>query len=142
MNMELLAISAGLELMDTLDLHGTVFSDCQGLVKKLLHPHVLRRTPTSASLPLICAYARRLQHPSRTLQWVRGHSERSRTPRTAWDQSQWGIFLAPGPRPPLLCWVSFFKYPSNILQRVLSDQTTGIGLQRATLPSSVPWGAR
>ena len=69
MNMELLAISAGLELLDDLDLRGTVFSDCQGLVKKLLHPHVLRRTPASAGFPLIRACARRLQHPSRTLQW-------------------------------------------------------------------------
>ena len=55
------------------------------LVKKLLHPHVLRRTPASAGFPLIHACARRLLHPSRTLQWVRSHPERSRTPRTAWD---------------------------------------------------------
>ena len=93
-NMELLAISAGLELLDALDLRGTVFSDCQGLVKKLLHPHVLRRTPASAGFPLIRACARRLRHPSRTLQWVRSHPERSRTPRSAWDQSHWGIFFA------------------------------------------------
>ena len=93
MNMELLAISAGLELLDDLGLQGTVFSDCQGLVQKLLHPQVLRRTPASAGFPLIRACVRRL-HPSRTLQWVRSHPERSRIPRTAWDQSQWGIFFA------------------------------------------------
>ena len=93
LNMELLAISAGLELLEDLGLRGTVFTDCQGLVKKLLHPQVLRRTPASAGFPLIRACARRL-HPLRTLQWVRSHPERSRTPRTAWDQSQWGIFFA------------------------------------------------
>ena len=94
MNMELLAISTGLELLEAYDLEGTVYSDCQGLVKNFQHPHVLRRTHASAGFPLIRACARRLQHPSRKLQWVRSHPERSRTPRTAWDQSQWGIFLA------------------------------------------------
>ena len=94
MNMELLAISAGLELLEALDLEGTVHSDCQGLVKKLQHPQVLRRTPASAGFPLIRACVRRLQHPGRQLKWVRSHPERSPVPRTAWDQSQWGIFLA------------------------------------------------
>ena len=94
MNMELLAISAGLELLDTLKLRGIAYTDCQGLVKKLLHLNVIRRTPASAGFSLIRACARRLRHPSRSLQWVRSHPERSRTPRAAWDQSQWGIFLA------------------------------------------------
>ena len=76
MNMELLAISAGLELLEAFDLEGTVYSDCQGLVKKLQHPQVLRRTPASAGFPLIRACVRRLQHPSRQLQWVRSHPER------------------------------------------------------------------
>ena len=38
MTMELLGISAGLELLDALNLTGTVYSDCQGLVRKLCHP--------------------------------------------------------------------------------------------------------
>ena len=87
--MELLAISAGLELLEALDLTGTVYSDCQGLVKKLHHPHVLRRSPASVRYPLIRACVRRLHRPTRTLQWTRSHPERS-----GWDQSQWGIYLA------------------------------------------------
>ena len=92
--MELLAISAGLELLEALDLTGTVYSDCQGLVKKLHHPHVLRRSPASVGYPLIRACVRRLHRPTRTLQWTRSHPERSGTPRSGWDQSQWGIYLA------------------------------------------------
>ena len=94
MTMELLGISAGLELLDALNLTGTVYSDCQGLVRKLCHPHVLRRTPAGPGFPLIRACVRRLTHPLRTLQWVRSHPERSGTPRSGWDQSQWGIYLA------------------------------------------------
>ena len=30
----------------------------------------------------------------RKLQWTRSHPERSKTPRSGWDQSQWGIYLA------------------------------------------------
>ena len=80
MTKELLGISAGLELLDALSLTGTVFSDCQGLVHKLLHPHVLRRTPVGPGFPLIRACVRRLT-PSRKLQWIRSHPERSGTPR-------------------------------------------------------------
>ena len=94
MTIELLGISAGLELLDALNLTGTVYSDCQGLVRKLCHPHVLRRTPAGPGFPLIRACVRRLTHPLRKLQWVRSHPERSGTPRSGWDQSQWGIYLA------------------------------------------------
>ena len=94
MNVELLAISAGLELLDALGISGTVYSACQGLVKKLHHPHVLRRTPANPGFPLIRVCVRRLRHPSRQLQLIRSHPERSWTPRSAWDQSQWWIFLA------------------------------------------------
>ena len=98
MNMELLGISAGLELLDALRLTGTVFSDCQGLVRK---------TPAGPGFPLFRACVRRLTHPARKLQWIRSHPERSGTPRSGWDQSQWGIFLAdlfaraPASTPPL-----------------------------------------
>ena len=49
-NMELLAIAAGLELVDTLELMGTVYTDCQDLERKPLHPHAIRRN--SANLDL------------------------------------------------------------------------------------------
>ena len=68
-NVELLAIS--LDFLATLDLQGPVYSDCQGFVMKLLHPNVIRRTPASAGFLLIRACARRLQHPSRSLQCAR-----------------------------------------------------------------------
>ena len=35
--MELLAITGGLEVLATLGLTGTIYSDCQGLIRKLLH---------------------------------------------------------------------------------------------------------
>ena len=38
MTMELLGISAGLELLDAVSMTGTVYSDCQGPVRKLHHP--------------------------------------------------------------------------------------------------------
>ena len=40
------ATSVGLELLETLKLRGTVYTDCQGLVRKLLH-----RTSLGAPLP-------------------------------------------------------------------------------------------
>ena len=52
MTMELLGISAGLELLGALSVKGTVFSDCQGLVRKLHHPNVLRRTPAGPGFSL------------------------------------------------------------------------------------------
>ena len=51
----------GLELLDALSLTGTVFSDCHGLVRKLHHHHVLRRTPAGGpGFPLISACVRRI----------------------------------------------------------------------------------
>ena len=128
MNVELLAISAGLELLDALGISGTVYSACQGLVKKLHHPHVLRRTPANPGFPLIRVCVRRLRHPSRQLQLIRSHPERSWTPRSAWDQSQWWIFLAD----------PFLDYPSrlNALRRVPYARTIGTVLWQAMPPSS------
>ena len=91
--MELLAITGGLQILSHLNLSGTVFSDCQGLVRKIAQRHVLRRIPTNAGYPLLRDCVRRLD-PHRTLQWIKGHPERSRTPRSGWTQDQWGNYLA------------------------------------------------
>ena len=91
--MELLAITGGLQILSHLNLSGTVFSDCQGLVRKIDQRHVLRRNPTNAGYPLLRDCVRSL-NPHRTLQWIKGHPERSRTPRSGWTQDQWGNYLA------------------------------------------------
>jgi len=51
--MELLACTAGLTLLDTLGLRGTVHTDCQGLVTSLLRPQPQhpRGIPSPSSLP-------------------------------------------------------------------------------------------
>ena len=104
--MELLAITGGLQALDHLHLSGTVLSDCQGLVRKLAHRHVLRRNPTSAGYPLMRDCARSIT-TARTLQWIKGHPERTRTPCSGWTQDQWGNYLAdlyarsPASSPPL-----------------------------------------
>ena len=95
--MELLAITGGLEVLATLGLTGTIYSDCQGLIRKLLHPHLLRRNTTGSGFPPT------LQHHPIQLNWTRSHPERSNVPPNCWDQNQWGIFLADrfgGPQPP------------------------------------------
>ena len=48
--MELLAIIGGIEVIATLSLSGIIHSDCQGLIRKLLHPHVLQRNTPPATL--------------------------------------------------------------------------------------------
>ena len=91
--MELLAITGGLQILSHLNLSGTVLSDCQGLVRKIGQRHVLRRTPTNAGYPLLRDCVRSLT-PHRTIQWIKGHPERSRTPRSGWTQDQWGNYMA------------------------------------------------
>ena len=91
--MELLDITGGLQIISHLHLSGTVLSDCQGLVRKIAQRHVLRRNPTNAGYPLIRDCVRSLT-PQRTLQWIKGHPERSRTPRSGWTRDQWGNYLA------------------------------------------------
>ena len=49
MNIELLAIVSGFELFETLRLSGTVCCDCQGIVKKPLHPHLIQPVQDSPS---------------------------------------------------------------------------------------------
>ena len=116
--MELLAITGGLQALAHLRLSGTVLSDCQGLVRKLAHRHVLRRNPTSARYPLMRDCARSIT-PARTLQWIKGHPERTRTPRSGWTQDQWGNYLAdlyarsPASSPPL-------DFPSLVILPPLS----------------------
>ena len=101
--MELLAITGGMEVLDTLGLAGTIYSDCQGLIRKLLHPHVLRRNTTGPGYPLLRYCVTTLRHHLIQLSWTRSHPERSNVPSNCWDQNQWGIFLADrfgGPHPP------------------------------------------
>ena len=89
--MELLAITGGLEV---LGLTGTIHSDCQGLIRKLLHPHVLRRNTTGPGYPLLryCVNTIR-QHPIQIC-WTRSHAERSNVPPNCWEKHQWVFFLA------------------------------------------------
>ena len=54
---------------------------------------ILRRNPTNAGYPLLRDCVRSLT-PHRTIQWIKGHPERSRTPRSGWTQDQWGNYLA------------------------------------------------
>ena len=100
--MELLAITGGLEVLATLGLTGTIHSDCQGLIRKLLHPHAIRRNTTGPGYPLLRYCVRTLQHHPIQQCWTRSHPERSNVPPTCWDQHQWGIYLADhfgGPQP-------------------------------------------
>ena len=91
--MELMATTGGLQILSHLNLSGTVLSDCQGLVRKIAQRHVLRRNPTNAGYPLLRDCVRSLK-PHRTLHWIKGHPERSRTPRSGWTQDRWGNYLA------------------------------------------------
>ena len=90
---ELLAIHTGLQLLNSLQLRGTVYSDCLAAVKQITR----RWTPGSAfhatGAALVTA-ARALLSPTITVQWTKGHPERSDTPPPAWTRQQWGIFLA------------------------------------------------
>ena len=92
--MVLLAITGGLEVLATLGFTGTIHSDCQGLIRKLLHPHVLRRNTTGPGYPLLRYRVTTLQHHPIQLCWTRNHPERSNVPPHCWDHQQWGILLA------------------------------------------------
>ena len=99
--MELLAITGGLEVLATLGLTGTIHSDCHGIIRKLLHLHVLRRNTTGPGDPLLRCASTLQQNPIQ-LCWTRSHPDRSNIPPTCWDQHKWGIYLADrfgGPHP-------------------------------------------
>ena len=90
---ELLAIQAGLQLLHTLGLSGTVYSDCLSAVKKITR----RWTPgqsfqaAGASLVFSC---RAYLSPKISLKWTKGHPERLELPSATWSRQQWGIYLA------------------------------------------------
>ena len=135
--MELLAITGGLEILGTLGLTGTIHSDCQGIIRKLLHPHVLRRNTTGPGYPLLRYCVRTLQQHPIQLCWTRSHPERSTTPPHCWDQHQWGIYLADrfgGPHPS----TNGLDFPT--LQRFspISHQTIAEG---AISPQDWVWSA-
>ena len=77
---ELLAIHAGLQLLHSLQLRGTVYSDCLGAV-----------LDAGAALVTSC---RAYLSDRISLKWLKGHPERSDTPPVAWSKQQWGIYLA------------------------------------------------
>ena len=92
---ELLAIHAGLHLLHTLHLRGTVYSDCLGAVKKLTRRWSPGLTFTEAGASLITS-CRSYLSALISVQWIKGHPERSDTPPSAWSRQQWGNYLADG----------------------------------------------
>ena len=91
--MELLALTGALQLLAHLQLRGTVYSDCQGLIRKLQQRDVLRRNTNSPGYPLL-RDCKRLLASTRSIQWIKGHPERSQTPPSGWSQDQWGNYIA------------------------------------------------
>ena len=87
--MELLALTGALQLLAHLQLRGTVYSDCQGLIRKLQQRDVLRRNTNSPGYPLL-RDCKRLLASTRSIHWIKGHAERSQTPKSGWSQDQWG----------------------------------------------------
>ena len=96
--LELLAISAGLEFLEALGLTGTVFSDCQGLVKNLRHLHVPPADPRWPGYHLIRACVRHLTHPRRKLQWIRCHPNARGRPALGGTNLMGPRSFAPSPR--------------------------------------------
>ena len=99
--MELLALTGALQLLAHLQLQGTVYSDCQGLIHKLQQQNVLRRNTSSAGYPLL-RDCKRLISGTRSIHWIKGHPERSQTPPSGLSQDQWGNYVAdlhPSPPP-------------------------------------------
>ena len=90
---ELLAIQAGLQLLHTLGLRGTVFSDCLSAVKKITRKWTPGHSFQAAGASLVSSCRGHLSHTI-SLKWVKGHPERSETPHSAWSRHQWGIYIA------------------------------------------------
>ena len=89
---ELLAIHAGLLLLHTLQLRGMVYSDCLAAVKKINRRWTPGRSFQEAGATLVTA-SRALCSHSITLQWLKGHPERSDLPPSSWTRQQWGIYI-------------------------------------------------
>ena len=90
---ELLAIHAGLLLLHTLGLRGTVFSDCLSAVKKINRKWTPGHSFQAAGASLVSS-CRAYLSSTIALKWVKGHPERSETPPSSWSRQQWGIYFA------------------------------------------------
>ena len=55
-----------------------------------------RSWTSSAGTPPAWAHreCKRLINADRTIHWIKGHRERSHTPRSGWSQDQWGNYIA------------------------------------------------
>ena len=91
--MELLVLTGGVQLLAHLQVRGTVYSDCQGLIRKLQQRNVLRRNTNSPGYPLLLD-CQRLISSTHSIQWTKGHPERSQIPQSGWSQDQWGNYIA------------------------------------------------
>ena len=90
---ELLAIQAGLQLLHSLGLSGTVYSDCLSAVKKITRRWTPGHSFQEAGASLVSS-CRAYLSPTISLKWTKGHPERSELPSSAWSRQQWGIYLA------------------------------------------------
>ena len=90
---ELMAIHAGLHLLHTLNLRGTVYSDCLAAVKKITRKWTPGRAFQDSGATQVAA-AKALRTDSITIQWIKGHPERSDLPPSSWSRQQWGIYVA------------------------------------------------
>ena len=90
---ELLAIQAGLQLLHSLGLSGTVYSDCLSAVKKITRRWTPGHSFQEAGAALVSS-CRAYLSPKVSLQWTKGHPERTELPPSAWSRQQWGIYLA------------------------------------------------
>ena len=148
--LELLAISAGLEFLEALGLTGTVFSDCQGLVKNLRHLHVPPADPRWPGYHLIRACVRHLTHPRRKLQWIRCHPNARGRPALGGTNligeyiSRTSMRGPPQLRPlsPVYPFKSRSPSPISASPRVPLARKTGTGPRRVTPLSSAPSAAR
>ena len=90
---ELLAINAGLQLLHSLHLSGTVYSDCLSAVNKITRRWSSGRSFLEAGAALVSS-SRTFLSDQIQLKWIKGHPEQSDTPPAAWSKHQWGIYLA------------------------------------------------
>jgi hypothetical protein len=90
---ELIAVTAALTLLRTLQLDGEVITDCQSIVTTINRTQSVRHQLARPGAALLLM-AHRALSSSRTVRWTRSHPEKSHTPPRAWTRDQWGIYLA------------------------------------------------
>ena len=90
---ELRAIHAGLHLLHTLKLQGSIYSDCLAAVKKITRRWTPGRAFQDTGATLVTA-SRALRSDSIKLHWIKGHPERSDVLPSSWSRQQWGIYIA------------------------------------------------